>query len=45
MAPELIVDEITQKLDKCDIFSLGVLLFNLISGGKYPFKNSKDQTY
>jgi serine/threonine protein kinase len=41
MAPELYEEEITVSLAKSDSFSLGVILFNLITGA-YPFKSVND---
>ncbi|CDW76169.1 protein kinase domain containing protein [Stylonychia lemnae] len=35
-SPELFKKQIDSKLDKADVFSLGVVLFNLLTG-KYPF--------
>lgn len=44
MAPELYDAEITGSLAKSDSFSIGVILFNLITGA-FPFKSVYDQNY
>ena len=44
MAPELLKDKIIEPLIKCDIFALGVILFNLTTG-QYPFDSVLDQSY
>ena len=44
MAPELFKEVIDFSLDKADIFALGVILFNLVTG-EMPFDSYKDPAY
>ena len=40
-SPELYKKQIDSKLDKVDVFSLGVILFNFLTGN-YPFYKAVD---
>jgi serine/threonine protein kinase len=42
MAPELYLEEVTQSLAKSDVFALGVILINFLTG-KYPFRSVYDE--
>lgn len=44
MAPELNLPEIDFSLAKADVFALGVILFNLLTG-TFPFSSVKDPQY
>lgn len=44
MAPELYSDKIEFSLEKADIFALGVILYNLLTG-VFPFKSVTDPMY
>lgn len=44
MAPELNLAQIDFPLAKADVFALGVLLFNLITGG-FAFQSVDDPSY
>ncbi len=41
MAPELYEEQVTQSLAKSDVFALGVILINLLTGD-YPFNSVYD---
>jgi len=41
MAPELYEELVTQSLAKSDVFALGVILINLLTGD-YPFNSVYD---
>ena len=43
MAPELYEEQVTQSLAKCDVFALGVILINLLTG-VYPFGSVFDES-
>ena len=42
MAPELFAERVTD-ISKVDIFSLGVVLVNLLTGCKYSFESNLEQ--
>jgi len=42
MAPELYMKEVNISLAKCDVFALGVILINFLTGD-YPFHSVYDQ--
>ena len=44
MAPELYQKSIDCSLAKADVFSLGVILVNILTG-EYPFESVKDERY
>ena len=44
MAPELYQKLIDCSLAKADVFSLGVILVNILTG-EYPFESVKDERY
>ena len=42
MAPELYLKEVNKSLAKCDVFALGVILINFLTGD-YPFHSLYDE--
>lgn len=44
MAPELNQETIDFSLEKADVFSLGVVLFNMVTG-EMPFDSYKDPQF